>query len=639
MEPTQSAQVPEKIPTRMEAEERGLLFSSDLNSQRLARLRNAVPEAFDDREVNWKLLQQLVEVKSKEDGMESLNRFFRRESREELIIKIEELEKDRKHSKKCGLVWEDYPEVIVAKCQKESPVLREVVSKEITTDQSMPTNLLIEGDNYHSLSVLNYTHKQKIDVIYIDPPYNTGAEDWKYNDKFVNKDDSYRHSKWLSMMEKRLLLAKNLLSAQGVIFISIDDNEQAHLKIMCDEIFGEKNFCEMFVWNKTATPPSLSKISRKNIEYILCYAKNISEVRKFFGRWSSNSDASLVNKGNKLKSLNFPKGVVKFNIPDGIYKREYKSESVNLITDVVVANNVNKNDFCLEAEFKWTQESLNKEISQKTYFIVKSNQFAIRYQRVGERKSFIAPDKYFDEQFLTKKAGIQTNEEARKTLEGMNIKFTYPKPVSLIKYLVRTMSKTNSTILDFFAGSGTTGHAVLELNKEDGGSRQFILCTNNENQIAEKITHRRIKNAIEGYTDNSKIKKNKVAKVGGLGGNLKYYKTAFVPGGSTDPEKRILSNKTVEMLCIRENTFQGVKTDSDKYKIYRNDKQHSVIILDDVAVANCKKEIAKIKDQCIVYLFSLSNEPDKYVFAEFGDRVQVKPIPEAILQIYRRIFR
>ena len=161
-------------------------------------------------------------------------------SKLELIKEIKKFEKRKKY----GLIWdeESAKEIFEEEMQKKLPILNDVLKNGIE-DKSKPNNVLIEGDNYHALSVLNYTHKGKINVIYIDPPYNTGnGENFRYNDKFIDSEDSYKHSKWISFMNKRLRLAKKLLSNKGVIFISIDDNEQAQLKILCDEIFGQENF-------------------------------------------------------------------------------------------------------------------------------------------------------------------------------------------------------------------------------------------------------------------------------------------------------------------------------------------------------------------------------------------------------------
>jgi len=177
---------------------------------------------------------------------------------ENLKAENERLKKELKKKKKYGLVWEEKSEEVVEMCtnpkRKKLPVLKEIKDKEIITDKDKPVNLLIEGDNYHALSVLNYTHAKKVDVIYIDPPYNTGNKDFIFNDHYVDKEDAYRHSKWLSFMEKRLKLAKNLLKDTGVIFISIDDNEVAQLKLLMDDknrgMFGENNFVAILIWEK-----------------------------------------------------------------------------------------------------------------------------------------------------------------------------------------------------------------------------------------------------------------------------------------------------------------------------------------------------------------------------------------------------
>ncbi|GAG06740.1 unnamed protein product, partial [marine sediment metagenome] len=191
--------------------------------------------------------------------------------KEDLIREIEKLN----NTKKYGIVWEDKPEKVAELCKEKLPVLKEVKSKEIKMDEDKPVNLLIEGDNYHSLSVLNYTHSKKIDVIYIDPPYNTGKNNFLFNDRYIDLEDSYRHSKWISFMSKRLKLARNLLKQSGVIFISIDDNEMAQLRLLCDEIFGEKNRLDrgMIIWNNAGSTKGFRNIV-KNHEYILAYAKS-----------------------------------------------------------------------------------------------------------------------------------------------------------------------------------------------------------------------------------------------------------------------------------------------------------------------------------------------------------------------------
>lgn len=199
-------------------------------------------------------------------------------TKEKLLAEIERLKKELKRRKKYGLVWEEKPEEVVEMCKEKLPILKEVKGKEVMTGPGKPVNLLIEGDNYHALSVLNYTHAKKVDVVYIDPPYNTGNKDFIFNDHYVDKEDSYRHSKWLSFMEKRLRLARSLLRDTGVIFISIDDNELSQLKSLMDDIYGENNFIQVLVWHNKYTVANDAKYFSGQHEYILSYARNIDKT-------------------------------------------------------------------------------------------------------------------------------------------------------------------------------------------------------------------------------------------------------------------------------------------------------------------------------------------------------------------------
>ena len=201
-------------------------------------------------------------------------------SKDELIDKITELEQRKKY----GLVWESErePEKVVTQCKKQFPVLKEVKSKSIQNDPVKPTHILIEGDNYHALSVLNYTHQNAIDVIYIDPPFNTGNKSWKYNNAFVDSEDSFRHSKWITMMDKRLRLAKNLLNEKGVIVVAIDDYECHTLRLLMDEIFNENNRLGIITLVNKAEGRTDDKFIATAHEYMVVYAKN-SEHAKING--------------------------------------------------------------------------------------------------------------------------------------------------------------------------------------------------------------------------------------------------------------------------------------------------------------------------------------------------------------------
>lgn len=230
------------------------------------------------------------------------------------------------------------------------------------------------------------------------------------------------------------------------------------------------------------------------------------------------------------------------------------------------------------------------------------------------------------------------NKDGTTLLRQMfgNKVFDQPKPVSLIKYLLSIKNKKfdykNAIILDFMAGSGTTGHAVLDLNNEDGGNRQFILCTNNENNICTDVCYPRIKKVIEGYSD------LKGRNVWGLGGNLKYFKTCFVDAEPTDKNKIKLTKQATEMLCIKEGTFELI-LNRKHFKIFKNSNHYTGIIFDQLAIPEFKKAIEDIKGRFSVYVFSLSDETFDEEFANVKQKIKLSPIPEAILRVYRRIFR
>ncbi|WP_457641285.1 site-specific DNA-methyltransferase [Persephonella sp.] len=379
--------------------------------------------------------------------------------KEDLIVNNEQLQFNGKKWKKLPIDTKYFNEKIKWK-------LLAALSEKKNLDDILD-GVLIKSENFHALNLLLNKYYEKVQTIYIDPPYNTGNDDFLYK-------DNYQHSSWLTMMENRLRLAKELMKKDGVIFISIDDNELERLKILNENIFGEHKFLENFIWNNTSTPPSLSNISRKNVEYILTFLKS-DITRKFKGRLAEGNDAPLLNRDNPIRVLEFPPSSVQFNIPDGIYSKGVKKR-VELLDDIIVENGLNKNKFRLKFESKWTQETLNNEIQKGTLFLVKSKEFSIRYKRKSSETDWIVPDKYIDNVFLNKKAGVGTNEDASKEIINLELTFdSYPKPSSLIHYLIRFNTELNGIVLDFFAGSGTTAHAVMKLNKEDGGKREFIL--------------------------------------------------------------------------------------------------------------------------------------------------------------------
>ncbi|MDR2084868.1 MAG: site-specific DNA-methyltransferase [Bacteroidales bacterium] len=382
-------------------------------------------------------------------------------------------------------------------------------------------NKIIHGDNLEALKALLPEYEGKVKCIYIDPPYNTGNETWVYNDnvndprleKWINEvvgkegDDLSRHDKWCCMMYPRLKLLHKLLSDDGgIIFISIDDNELANLKIIMDEIFGLSSFIEYFSWIKTSTAPSLAKKSRKTAEYVLCYEKKRTN-RKYKAEEGDGGDAPLLNTGNASVELIFPKETLIFKLDDGIYPiGQYGRLTLN--NEVFIQDGFADQDLKLTGAFKWTQETLNEEIQNGTTFIIKSEKFAIRYLR--ETETFKAPTNLLKEKYFTplvdkKESEVDTNEGAKKEIIDIFGKpiFDYPKPSSLVEFFVKFMDDKNGIVLDSFAGTGTTAHAVLELNKQDKGNRKFILIEMED--YADNITAERVKRVINGYGQKESI--------------------------------------------------------------------------------------------------------------------------------------
>lgn len=477
---------------------------------------------------------------------------------DEMLIALGEIENEL-NSKKYGLVWEEHEEQVDVQMRTHIPVFTEITEREIAVAPEKPYNFLLEGDNLHSLYLLEKTHKGKIDVIYIDPPYNTKNKDFVYDDCFIGEDDAYRHSKWLSFMINRLIIARKLLSKKGVIFISIDDNELSTLHLLCDQVFGEKNFIGQFHWLKSKTPPNLSKKIKKQLEYILCYEKNKDNIEYEGVQKSSKSDDPFTKPQNSIKQLKFPAGSITVCIPDGIYKAGIygtKTFPNKMINDMIVVNGRNKNDVIFENKFIWTQDTLEKNIEGGVEIFIRAKSLVLSYKRQNYGKDI--PSNLID---LT--VGADTTENAsKKLIELLGKKcFDYPKDVGLLKYLLSFKKFDSPTILDFFAGSGTTGQAVLELNKEDGGNRKFILCTNNESQICDNVTYPRIKTIITGKRADGSTYSD------GIPANLKYYRTDFV-----SKNEEMLSDALLEHIKEMVQLEHMVKIDGKNYVLLLDDE-------------------------------------------------------------------
>ena len=387
-------------------------------------------------------------------------------------------------------------------------------------------NLIIHGDNLHALKALLPRYANRVKCIYIDPPYNTGNEGWIYNDNVnsplmqqwltenapIDNEDLERHDKWLCMMWPRLHLLKELLADDGVIFISIDDNEVHRLRMLMDEIFREPNFVAQFFWMRTATSPFLSKTVRRKMEPLICYRKSVDEKLNLFGGYTEGGDMPLLNESNAVRQIEFPKDAFcRVNLKDGIYKTQ-KYGRIRLVKEVEVKNEQFLSDLIMEGRFKWTQETVNSEIENGTLFHIKSDRFSIRYERKGVQQAKVPSNLITQDE-----CQVGTNEEADTELAEIfgSDKFNYPKPTSLIKYLINMVCNESDIILDSVAGSGTTAHAVLDLNREDGGNRKFILIECED--YADTITAERVRRVIKGVPD---ARDNTLRE--GLGGSFTY---------------------------------------------------------------------------------------------------------------------
>ena len=565
-----------------------------------------------------------------------------------------ELIKLLRSQKKYGLVWEDKPEDAEQRMVNEQPVLVEVPERAILSDDAeAPNHILIEGDNLEALTALSYTHAGKIDVIYIDPPYNTGNKDFIYNDSFVDKEDGYRHSKWLSFMNKRLKIAKNLLSDKGVIFISIDDNEQAPLKLLCDEIFGERNFVAKFDWRKK-TGANDAKDIAVITESILLYSnsKVLAVEREIWNRDEGSrnmkrfkfSDEFVETRG-KYYLDTLDRGGLQYSdsmnygieAPDGgmIYPNG-RSEFVN--------------DGWI---WKWGKDKVKWGLENKFLEFVKSkkssgSKYTIKYkvyENVDNEGNIRKKVGRAFTNFILEPINQQGNSELM-ALFG-EVPFSNPKPLGLLQYLLNTIVIKDVTVLDFFAGSGTTLHATMQLNAEDGGHRQCILVTNNENGICENVTYERNRRVIQGYIT------PKGEKVPGLTrNNLRYYKTQFVPRDKSPKNLRNLMALSTDMLCIHNDTyieksFAGKNINNKIARYFESNdgtkrmlviyRAEAIQALVELMKQEFKNAESKENGKLMIYVFSPNGYAYDDEFEDVADYVSLCAMPDAVLNAYRRV--
>lgn len=561
-----------------------------------------------------------------------------------------------RESKTYGLVWEDKAEDVEERLRNELPVLVEVKDRAITdAGPDAPNHILIEGDNLEALVTLAYTHAGKIDVIYIDPPYNTGNKDFVYNDSYVDSDDSYRHSKWLSFMSRRLRIAKKLLSDRGVIFISIDDNEQANLKLLCDDIFSQDNFVGTLPRVTKKSGKAHSEDIARNHDYVLIYSKSHSLSLRGIqsdAKGFDNADEFVTKRGKYKVNQTLDYDSLWYNpsmdfplIVDGVTYYPGSSEK---------AHQDRHNGIHNPKDWVWRWSKAKFEFGLKNGFILfKRGRNGIRIYTKTYLNASIekAPDGNYYVAYMERETKMSSlalvenefsNDNAKKELSNYidANAFDFPKPSSLIYQLVYLSKVKDCTVLDFFAGSGTTLHAVMHLNAEDGGKRQCILCTNNENGICENVTYERNKRVINGYT------KPNGEEVEGLhDNNLRYYRTEFVGRSRSTKNMRRLVQLATDMLCIKENlyaeqkAFAGLPTFKNIYRYFEHGEQKMLFIYDERYVDEIVKMIASVEttSKIKVYVFSPSEDPWEANFEPVNDKVELCALPQAIYNTYKRI--
>lgn len=556
--------------------------------------------------------------------------------------------------KKYGLVWEDKPEEIETRLVDELPVLTEVPERAIVSESpDAPNHILIEGDNLEALTALAYTHEGKIDVIYIDPPYNTGNKDFVYNDSFVDKEDGYRHSKWLSFMNKRLQIAKSLLSSGGVIFISIDDNEQAQLKLLCDEIFGAKNFVASLPRITKASGKTTDKIATNN-DLLFVYSKDID---KSIIEGLPHNDEGFKYTDNYF----LERGKYKLNQTLDYDSLSY-SESLDYPIEIdghilYPGNNYDKyierkkgNHKRADWAWRWSKELYKFGVDQGFVVLKKGrNGYRIYTKTYQNAKIVRNGDEYKVEISQRKKPleslefiqNIYSNDNAKKELGLIfeDLPFDYPKPTQIMNTLLKVVPA--KTVLDFFAGSGTTLHATMQLNAEDGGHRKCILVTNNENNICENVTYERNKRVIQGYTT------PKGEEVEGLhDNNLRYYRTTFLSRDKSVKNMRQLVRLATDMLCIKndvyiEAEFCGKKINPNIARYFDNGQGNRMLVIyEERAIQLLVQLMAQTEDDGIktmVYVFSPGADPYTDDFEDIAERVKLCALPSAIYEAYKRV--
>lgn len=564
-------------------------------------------------------------------------------TKEQLIEYIEELRKQL-NNEKFGMYFDrkKFPEEVADIIKNNIPILLRKSKMEVLNDGKID-NILIKGENLHALTALNTINPAEgmIDVIYIDPPYNTGAKDWLYNNDYVDSEDSFRHTKWLNMMEKRLLLAKELLKDSGTIIVAIDHYELFQLGMLMNQIFGEENKYGVITVVHKPEGRQFTKGLNPSNEFYLIYGKNRS-VGSLFNVPLSKKKAAEFNlsdsKGNyRLEPyMRIKDGDLnnRENKPNNWYPIYVDVEN-NIISLIQTAKSTEVYPIYKGVEKSW---STRKELFQENL-----NNGDVEYKI--ENGEIVIYKKYREQESIKThwiKKEYNATVFGTKVLKDIlvNTEFNFPKSVYAVIDALKITASKDAVVMDFFAGSGTTGQAVMELNKEDGGNRKFILVTNNENNIMDDVCHPRLKTVITG------MRRNNTKYSDGIKTNLRFFEVDYIESLlSKDQSKYNLVERCDGLLNIMENIFDKVKYGKN-FNIYLNlSEEKTMGIYNNYYEENSFNEMLKRIEEInvntkIIYYFSLDNNIDEALENKVNEKIKgaiVKPIPSKIYEIYKRI--
>ena len=582
--------------------------------------------------------------------------------------------------KKYGLVWEDSKEDVIEVLKTKIPILCEVGEKRVVNDKEEkqhPNQILIESENLQALVALTYTHAGMIDVIYVDPPYNTGATTWRYNNDYVDKDDLYRHSKWLSMMWHRLIIARQLLNKENsALIITIDEVECANLSCMLEELFPN---AKIQMVTSVICPGGRGKKAGEdlsNTEEFIFFVRigactilpEVKEVSSMPLGWRSLIRGTLANGRGKhgigscgpnqfypIYVDNNTKTIVKIGKPLPENVSRHTAPAMDGCTAVfpIRPDGTEMNWGCVpeEAEYRLA----NGYLRVSGYSPNKPQPYVIQYLTKGvirdieDGKAIITGmnkdgyvEGYYPEGKPTMPTTVWNRPTHNATQYGTNLltsilgtqKFDYPKSMNAVMDCIRFVAgnNKNAIILDFFAGSGTTMHATMQLNAEDGGHRQCILVTNNENNICEEVTYERNKRVIGGYTTPrgeyvEGLKKN----------NLRYYKVELTDREQNHQHNKELVKGLKDLLCIKENIYQEVNAfgslslvgKEQMLRCFIDGERQMLMVYDSRVIPYLVKEIERMTQKTKIYLFADGAYPYTEDFRTVLDKVDLVPLPYA----------